>query len=171
MPAGKVLIKEASHPTSVQVDVEFPWHVVGHVTDAPVTNPGVAYYYRDGPADSVTLIRKDGAETALPKGKARIIYYHADKPVCTDVDSRGIYKGAKFPVEGTYSIWLLSGWLEEAEAAMGFVSLAGMKEFTTRNVSGFAAFPLLVEAGWTSALLAVSPIVLGATAFFLGSRK
>jgi hypothetical protein len=149
--AGRCVIKEASHPTSVAVGVEFAWYVVGHVADAVVRNPGIAYMYKDGPAASVKLVRKDGAEIDVPKGSAVILYRKGDVAVCTNIDSRDAFKGAKFPVAGTYTIWLMSGYLSDAEAAMGVATFAGMYELATFNVAEFEGAPAFVVA-WQDAL-------------------
>ena len=158
-PEGRVLITDASHPTSVNVDEEFSWHVVGHVEDAMVHNPGVAYVYVDGPADSITLVGADGTRDILEKGMVQIIYFHADKDPCTNVDSRDVYRGAIFPAEGTYTIWLLSGYLTEEEAVAGLPALAGMMKLKTRHLAGFAGFPVRVSAA--QAISMAGPILLG----------
>lgn len=169
-PTGKVLIKEAKHPTSVNVNVEFEWYVVGHVEDGVVHNPGVAYVYVDGPASNIVLVKTDGSEINLPKGNALILYYHADKDVCTDIDSRNVFKGAKFPNAGTYTIWLLSGYLTEDEAAMGRATFAGLSELLTRHIKNFAGYPVTVTVPTTRLATSLIPIALGSLALLLATR-
>lgn len=161
--AGKVLIKDASHPTSVTVNREFAWYVVGHVEEAPVDNPGVAYYYKDGPADKVVLVKTDGSEVLLDKGYARAIYYKGTKDVCTDIDSRAILRGAKFPAAGTYAVWLLSGYLSADEAAMGSPSLGDLYELMTSHVKSFMGVPVVTRvASVASGLVPTAgPLALG----------
>ncbi len=160
-PAGKVLIKEASHPTSVNVNQEFAWYVVGHVTDADVTNPGVVYWYRDGPAASIVLVKQDGSEVSLPKTYGQVIYYKATKSPCTDVDSRAIFRGAKFPAAGTYTIWLLSGYLSADEAAMGLPSLGGLYELATRHLKAFTGIPVTVQTAASRLIPTLAPLAVG----------
>jgi hypothetical protein len=158
----KVLIKEALHPTSVTPGKEFAWHVVGHVEEGSVTNPGVAYAYVDGPASEVVLIGTDGSEDSLPKGYAKIMYYKATKDPCTDIDSRALYRGARFPSAGTYRVWLLSGYLTPEEAAMGSPSLGGLYELTTGRLRPFAAgIPVTLEAAASEVLWALAPALPG----------
>jgi len=158
-PEGRVLIADASHPSRVTVNEEFSWYVVGHVEDALVHNPGVAYVYLDGPANSITLVGADGSRDTLEKGTFMTIYYHADKDPCTNVDSRDVYRGAIFPAEGTYTIWLLSGYLSEDEAAAGLPTLAGLMKLKSRHLAGFAGFPVRVSAA--QAISIAGPILLG----------
>jgi len=160
-PAGKVIIKEASHPTRVEVNKEFSWYVVGHVTDGDVTNPGVAYYYRDGPAPELILVKNDGSETRLPRGYALVLYYKATKGPCTDIDSRKVYRGAKLPAAGTYAIWLLSGYLTPEEAAMGKLSLAGLYELSTPHLAAFTGAPLTVQTAISRLTPTLAPLALG----------
>jgi hypothetical protein len=160
-PAGKVVITDASHPTSVDVNKEFAWYVVGHVENAQVTNPGVAYAYYDGPAANIVLVKTDGSEVTLPKGYADIIYYKATKDPCTNIDSRNIFRGAKFPAAGTYKIWLLSGYLSSDEAAMGRLSLAGLYELTTPHLKGFTGAPVTVQAAISRLAPTLAPLALG----------
>lgn len=163
VPVGRAVVKEANHPTSVEVDREFSWYVVGHVTDGVVRNPGVGYLYKDGPASSIKLVRKDGTEVDLPKGYVTVVYLKGDQPTCTQVDSREVFRGAKFPVEGTYTIWLCAGYTSDAEAAMGRLSLGGMYELVTMNIAGLQGAPIMVNAWpWDilSAVLAGAPLLL-----------
>jgi hypothetical protein len=145
-PAGKVYIKDASHPTSVTVNQEFSWYAVGEVRDGSAHNPGVAYYYKDGPAPSVKIVKKDGSAVDLPKGYAFVAYEKGDCPAGTLVDSRDVCRGAAYPAAGTYTIWLCSGVLSDDEAAMGVPSLGGMYELVTGHLAGFAGASLPVQA-------------------------
>jgi hypothetical protein len=158
--AGKVVIVDASHPTSVNVNKEFAWYVVGHVEVASITNPGVAYAYHDGPADNIVLVKTDGSEVTLPKGYAAVIYYKATKDPCTNIDSRNVLRGAKFPAAGTYTIWLLSGYVSADEAAMGKLSLGGLYELLTPHIKYFTGAPVTVT---TISKLAptIAPLALG----------
>ncbi|MGB9672335.1 MAG: hypothetical protein ACPLZY_04235 [Candidatus Norongarragalinales archaeon] len=141
-PAGKVLIKEASHPTSVNVNQEFAWYVVG-------------------PAASIVLVRQDGSEVSLPKTYAETIYYKDTKSPCTDVDSRAIFRGAKFPAAGTYTIWLLSGYLSADEAAMGLPSLGGLYELATRHLKTFTGIPVTVQTAASRLIPTLAPLAVG----------
>jgi hypothetical protein len=161
-PAGKVVIVDASHPTSVNVNQEFPWYVVGHVENAQVTNPGVAYAYVDGPAGNVVLVKTDGSEVSLPKGYVQIIYYKATKDPCTNIDSRNIFRGAKFPAAGTYKVWLLSGYLSSDEAAMGRLSLGGLYELTSAHLAAFTGAPVTVKTTVSKLAPTIGPLALGA---------
>jgi hypothetical protein len=161
-PAGKVIIVDASHPTSVNVNQEFPWYVVGHVENAQVTNPGVAYAYVDGPAGNVVLVKNDGSEVRLALGYAQIIYYKATKDPCTNIDSRYIFRGAKFPNAGTYTIWLLSGYLSTDEAAMGRLSLGGLYELTSPHLAAFTGAPVTVKTTVSKLAPTIGPLALGA---------
>lgn len=166
-PAGKVVITDASHPTSVNANKEFAWYVVGHVENAQVTNPGVAYAYYDGPAANVVLVKTDGSEVTLPKGYADIIYYKATKDPCTNIDSRNIFRGAKFPVAGTYKILLLSGYLSSDEAAMGRPSLAGLYELTSPHLAAFTGTPVTVKTTVSKLAPTIGPLALGTLALLL----
>jgi hypothetical protein len=159
--AGKVVIADASHPTSVDVNKEFAWYVVGHVENAQVTNPGVAYVYYDGPAGNVVLVKTDGSEVSLQKGYAQVIYYKATKDPCTNIDSRNIFRGAKFPAAGTYKIWLLSGYLSSDEAAMGSLSLGGLYELTSAHLAAFTGAPVTVKTAVSKLAPTVGPLALG----------
>jgi len=112
---GTVSIVEADHPTEVTVNKEFAWYAVGHVDGDSVVNPGVAYYYEDGPASSIYLVKRDGSKIELPKGKAYSMYYEGEMPPCRNIDSRDLVRGAIFPTVGTYGVWLVSGRWEEGE--------------------------------------------------------
>lgn len=107
VPPGKVVIEEAYHPTSVTVDEMFFWYIVAHVEEtAPL--PGAAYIYKDGPADKITIVHVWG-EVKVPRGGRVTIHSIKEEPPCYRVDSRVAYLGAKFPVPGRYTIWLVSG--------------------------------------------------------------
>jgi hypothetical protein len=159
VPAGKTVVKDASHPTSVNVNQEFAWYVVGQVTDGVVRNPGVAYYYKDGPAASVKIVKNDGTEIDLPKGSALVLYVKGDQPVGTTIDSRNAFRGAKFPAAGTYTIWLCAGYVSDAEAAMGKLSLGGLYELVTPHLEGFEGSPFLVDV-WPINII-VSALTMG----------
>ena len=156
---GRVVIAEASHPSSVDVNKEFSWHVVGHVENGVVRNPGIAYAYVDGPANAITLVGTDGSRETLEKGKFISLYYHADKDPCTNIDSREVYRGAIFPVAGNYTVWLLSGYLSEEEAAAGLSTFADLKKVKTSRLAGFAGFPVRITVA--QAISMAGPLLLG----------
>jgi len=111
---GKVVIEDAHHPSKVHKKEEFKWHVVGHVVKDRVYQPGVAYYYKKGPSDTVTIVADDGTKHKLVEGMARAVYYPRSwKDPCTKIDSRKKLRGAIFPDKGTYEIWLLSGFVKK----------------------------------------------------------
>ncbi len=158
---GTVKIADANHPTAVTVNREFSWYLVGHVENATVHNPGIAYAYIDGPASSISLIRTDGSRADLPKGYCSIMYYRGDKGACTNIDSRNVYRGAIFPAVGTYKIWLLAGRLSDDEAAAGRLTWAGLYEHVTSHFKALTAAPVGVTA--SSSLLALFlPFATGA---------
>jgi len=144
---GVVRLVEADHPTSVNVNEEFSWHAVGHVENAPVSYPGVGYYYVDGPADSITIVRTDGVEEELQKGYVYAIFIIGrDQPECTNIDSRVIARGAKFPEEGTYTIKLCSGYVSEEEAPQARRVFGNLAVLKTRHVRTLVGMPVTVTA-------------------------
>jgi hypothetical protein len=165
--AGKVVITDASHPTSVNVNQEFSWYVVGHVENAQVANPGVAYAYVDGPAANIVLVTTLGSGVNLPKGYAQIIYINETKNPCTNIDSRLLFRGAKFPAAGTYTIWLLSGYLSANEAAMGKLSLGGLYELISPHLAAFTGAPVTVKTTVSKLAPTIGPLALGALALLL----
>ena len=165
VPAGKVVVTGASHPTSVTVNQEFAWYVVGQVTDGVVRNPAVGYYYGEGPASSVKIVKSDGTEIDLPKGAAQVVYLKGDQPAGTTIDSRSILRGAKFPAAGTYTIWLCAGYLSDAEAALGRLSLGGVYELVTTHLERFEGAPIVVDT-WVPWIL--GPLIAGLPLLVVG---
>jgi hypothetical protein len=105
-PAGVLKIKEANHPASAQVGQETPFYFTAHVESGSIRDAGLAYIYADGPSDTITIIGVDGKETIVWKGSRTIAYRPGDSPTCTTLDSRGSWRGVKFPAQGRYSIRL-----------------------------------------------------------------
>jgi hypothetical protein len=166
-PAGKVVITDASHPTSTDVNKECPWYVVGHVENAPVTNPGVGYLYKDGPADKIIIVNKDGSEDTLSKGYCLAIYYKATKDPCTNIDSRALERGVKFPAAGTYTIWLISGYVSADEAALGTLTPEELYKLQTSHFKALSAAPVTIKTTAAGIVPAVAPIALGTLALLL----
>ena len=151
---GKTLIVEVDHPTEVIMNKEVPWHVVGHVEDAPVVNPGVAYYYEEGPADSIILVMRDGSKAELPKGRAYSMYYEGEKPACTNIDSRGLARGAIFPTPGTYSVWLVAGrWSEH------IIYYTDVRKYSVAVEEVKPAIPWWIPATLVASAVAIGGIV------------
>jgi hypothetical protein len=117
--AGVMKITSADHPTSVSVNKEYSWYVVGQATGGAVHNPGVGLWYYSGPADKITLVLKDGSKMDVPKGWAGVVYKKGDYAEGTIVDSRDGLRGAIIPVAGTYEIRLIAGVLTDDEALLG----------------------------------------------------
>jgi len=117
--AGAMEITSANHPTSVYVNQEYSWYVVGRATGGAVHNPGVGLWYYSGPADKIMLVKKDGSKMDVPKGWVGVVYKKGDYAEGTIVDSRDGLRGAIIPVAGTYEIRLIAGVLTDDEALQG----------------------------------------------------
>jgi len=109
-----VSVVASEHPTKVTVGKEFEWYVLGH-TEFTTTNPAVAYYYKDGVASSIEIVRTDGTKVLIPKGYAWVVYIEGDIGACQNIDSRDISKGAIFPDAGSYTIQLCAGRYDPVE--------------------------------------------------------
>ena len=169
-PAGKVYVKDASHPTSVAVNQEFSWYLVGEVRDGTVRNPAIGYYYYNGPADRIRLVRKDGSAVDLPKGSVAVLLKKGDQPAGTTIDSRDVLRGAVYPVAGTYTIVLCAGAVSDEEAAVSVASVMGLYEHVTSHVSSLTGVPLSIQASpLLSVMLVLAPAGLG-TALLLLTR-
>ena len=166
-PPGKFMIEEAAHPTSVEVNKEFSWHVVAHARDGAVRNPAAGYLYQAGPADSITIVRKDGVEFSLSKGSVAVVYAKGDQPVCTRVDTRAVLRGAKYPTAGTYDIFLISGVLTDAEAAIGAMSIAPpLYELIVPRARMVGIPVTVVVAPAVTGLMIGMPIITGLAIYF-----
>jgi len=108
---GTVVLTYTSHPTNVTVNQEVIWYALAQVRDSNVPNPFVAYLYKDGSAESVTIVYKDGTKTPLPKGALAV--YQIDNPSVppgTTIDSRNEFRGTIFPIQGIYYIYIYAGY-------------------------------------------------------------
>jgi hypothetical protein len=168
--APYVAVREASHPTSVTVNKEFAWYVVGEVKNGAVHNPAVGYHYKDGPADSVKIVDKNGGEHDVPKGYAVFYLKPGDQPAGTLIDSRDAYRGAKYPAAGTYTARLVAGAISDDELAMAVPLAEGLYMLVSSHIAELegAAFavgaeaPVLVDTLWdwlVRPALALSPIL------------
>ena len=101
-------ITSNNHPLSANANIEVPWYLVGHVVST-IDGPAVGYVYEDGPADAITIIRKDGSTVSIAKGYAAVSYLSGSRAACISIDSRDNYKGVIFPIPGTYWVWLAAG--------------------------------------------------------------
>jgi len=166
--AGKVYVKDASHPTSVTVNQEFSWYLVGEVRDGTVRNPAIGYCYYNGPADRIRLVKKDGSAVDLPKGYVAVLLKKGDQPVGTTIDSRDVFRGAVYPVAGTYTVYLCTGALSDDEAAVSVASVMDLYEHVTSHVSSLTSMPLSIQASpILDALRAVAPAGFGVALFLL----
>jgi hypothetical protein len=166
--AGKVYVKDASHPTSVTVNQEFSWYLVGEVRDGTVRNPAIGYYYYNGPADRIRLVKNDGSAVDLPKGYAAVLLKKGDQPVGTTIDSRDVFRGAVYPAAGTYTIYLCAGALSDDEAAASVASVMDLYEHVTSHVSSLTGLPLSIQASpLLSALRVAAPAGFGAVLLLL----
>jgi len=161
--AGYMSITSASHPTSVKVGQENSWSLVAKVTGGYVRNPCISYCYKDGPASSITIVKKDGSTGSLAKGASIIMYIKGDVDEGTTIDSTGVYRGVIFPSSGSYSIQLGAGYLSDTEAAAGSLTLGGYFEHVTTHVVT-EGIPVTVsaEAAWDVAKLvgAFTPFIV-----------
>jgi hypothetical protein len=161
-------VKDASHPTSVTVNQEFSWYLVGEVRDGTVRNPAIGYYYYNGPADKIKLVKKDGTTLDLARGYVAILLKKGDQPVGTTIDSRDAFRGAVYPFAGTYTIYLCAGALSDDEAAASAASVMDLYEHVTSHVSSLAGAPLSIQASpLSSALRAAAPAGFGVALLLL----
>jgi len=108
---GTVVLTYTSHPTNVIANIEVNWYALAQVRDSNVPYPFVGYFYKDGSADSITIVYKDGTTTPLPKGALAV--YQIDNPSATPgttIDSRNEFKGTIFPIQGIYYIYIYAGY-------------------------------------------------------------
>ena len=147
LPAGKCVIVDASHPSEVTVNEEASWYVVGEVRDGYVHNPAVALWYRDGPADSITVTDRLGNRYPLARGEAAWLAVKGDAAPGARVDSRNFYRGAIYPQAGTYTIWLVSGYITDEELAMGLSVNVTMARGITRRFAMLSWAPLTFIVG------------------------
>jgi len=164
--AGKCIIVDYDHPGEVNVNEEVSWYVVGEVRDGVVRNPGVGLYYKDGPADKIIIVEKDGKKVEVPKDYARIYYFKGDRDPGTRIDSRNAFRGVIYPEAGTYTIWLVSGYVSEDEAAMGLPIGYGCYVLSTKHVVPLSHVQLTFKTfevgpeGIATVLGALSPLIL-----------
>ena len=167
--AAVVKITDDYHPTRVTAMKEFSWYVVGTVYNDTVHNPAVGYHYRDGPADKVVLVKKDGSEVELAKGGVAAYAKKGDYAPGSTIDSRDVFRGAKLPKEGTYTIWLVAGSVSDDELALA-EPVEGGYMLETSHLAGLqgvpfavgAEAPILVDTLWdwlVRPALALSPVL------------
>jgi len=112
-------VADAYHPQEVPPNREVSWYVIGHVAYGPIPNIGVSYFFLSGPSTYITLVKQDGSEVKLPVMSGATVYSYGSNPTSTKVDSRSMYRGVKFPTEGTYKILLMAGSLVGNGATFG----------------------------------------------------
>jgi len=85
-------------------------YVTGHVeqNDEKAYPLAVAIAYMDGPADSITLRTLDGREYPVSKERCWGVIADKTSPPCTTILMPTV--AIKYPVEGTYSVWLVAGY-------------------------------------------------------------
>jgi hypothetical protein len=106
---GQVIFVDVKAPScSAEPSREYSWYIVGRVINAPVTNPGVCFFYLDGPSN-ITLVKNDGTTETLAPFRFSVVYKEGSQPVGTTIDSREVYRGVVFPALGSYILLLQVG--------------------------------------------------------------
>jgi len=119
---GRVVFVDVSHPTSAYVNQEVSWYATAKVVDGAVEDAMIDYRYLDGPASSITLVKRDGSKVDVSRGSYVIVQAKMGKqPEGTELDTRDIWRGVIFPVAGTYKIELRTAATKGAPAAAGMV--------------------------------------------------
>ena len=129
-----------SMPSSVPAGQQFSWYIVGQVQNGYVTNPAVGIYYVSGPSPEIMIVASNGTVVHLSQGEGLAAYIPGTRGPGTTIDTRGVFAGAMLPVQGTYHIDLIAGWLSADEASSG-VQMAGLVYGITltndvRNITG-----------------------------------
>lgn len=99
-------VTSSSIPTSGKVNEPLSYSVSSHVESGScMAACGIGY--DDGPAPSIKVVI-DGKSFEVPKGYAAVIYYTSPVGSCTSISAGGT---ATFPTKGSYTIWLLAGYI------------------------------------------------------------